>query len=204
MPLLGQTSRAVFYHLPMWLAMYTMLLVSLVYSIRFLRSNDLRDDVHAREAAKVGIFFGLLGLSTGILWSRVAWYSTLPDNDFDAWWSWDPKQTSVLVAIIIFAAYLVLRNSVDEMTQRARLGAVYNIFAFVAVIALTYIIPRQMESLHPGSDAQPGADTSFAPAYRLVLYPAFVGFARCWPSGYSNCACARRVCATASTNCNSI
>lgn len=170
---LGQSSRSVFFHLPMWFAMYVMMLVSLVYSVLYLRKGRFELDIRARESAAVGIAFGVFGLLTGMVWSRVSWGEALPDTDPAAWWMWDPKQTLALASVLIYVAYLVLRSSVEEPTRRARIAGVYNVIACACLFPLTYIIPRQLQSLHPGTQ---GSDTTFAPDYRLVLYPAFAGF----------------------------
>ena len=170
---LEQSSRSLFFHLPMWFAMYTMMLVSLGWSIAYLRGNRLAADRRARESALVAVFFGILGLLTGILWSRVTWGQTLPDTDPAAWWVWDPKQTGALMALLIYAGYLVLRSSVDEVSERARVAAIFNIFAFATIPALTYIVPRSLQGLHPGAE---GDTLDFDQAYRQVLYPAFLGF----------------------------
>jgi heme exporter protein C len=171
---LGQSSRSLFFHLPMWFTMYLLMLISLVWSIGYLRTGRLKFDRRAREAAVVAIFFGVLGLTTGIVWARVAWVPASQSNlDPSTWWVWDPKQTTALIALLIYVAYLVLRNSVDEDQTRARFAAVYNIFAGVSVFPLTYVVPRLVEGLHPGS---PGSGTEFATEYRIVLYPAILGF----------------------------
>lgn len=172
-PGLEQSSRSLFFHLPMWFAMYLMMLLSMIWSIQYLRSGKLRHDTRAREAANIGIFFGVLGLLTGMLWSRVTWGSALRDTDPSAWWVWDPKQTLALIAVLIYVAYAVLRNSVEQYRKRAKIAAIYNIFAAASIFPLTYIIPRQLQSLHPGAE---GANVDFSPEYRIVLYPAFLGF----------------------------
>jgi len=163
----------------MWFAMYTMMLTSLVFSIIYLRNGNIGADIKARESASVGILFGVFGLLTGMVWSRVTWGELLPDTDPSAWWMWDPKQTLALASVLIYLAYLVLRSSVEEPVRRAKISAVYNVIACACLFPLTYIIPRQLQSLHPGTQ---GSDTSFAPEYRLVLYPAFAGFIllACW------------------------
>jgi heme exporter protein C len=170
---LEQSSRAIFFHLPMWFAMYVLMLFSLGWSIGVLRKGSLKADRRAREAAIVAIFFGFMGLITGILWSRVAWGASIPDTNPNAWWVWDPKQTGALVALLIYLSYLVLRGSIDERRRRARIAAIYNIFATASIFPLTYIIPRQLQGLHPGAESD---TVDFAGEYRIVLYPAFIGF----------------------------
>jgi heme exporter protein C len=178
-PGLEQSSRSLFFHLPMWFAMYFMQLVSLIFSVRYLRKGRYTDDIWAKEAATLSIVFGVFGLVTGMIWSRVTWGQLLPDTDFSAWWLWDPKQTLALICVLIYIAYLVLRNSLDEVTRRAKLGAVFNVLAFASVFPLTYIVPRMLQSLHPGAE---NVETSFSAEYRMVLYPAALGFILlgCW------------------------
>jgi heme exporter protein C len=179
---LGQTSRNLFYHVPMWFTMYAMMAVSLWHSVRVLRRprldmQSIDADRIACEAARLGVFFGCLGLVTGMTWARVTWGELLHDTDPTAYWSWDPKQTGALIAVLAYLAYFVLRSSFDEVAQRARVAAVYNVFAAAALVPLTLIIPRQLQSLHPGAEGSPVFNSSdIAPTYRLVFYPAVLGF----------------------------
>lgn len=175
---LGQTSRNLFYHVPMWFSMYLLMAVSLAASLMYLRKARLDYDRVAREAAAVGVFFGLMGLATGIIWSRVTWGALMPDSSFAAWWSWDPKQTFALAAVLVYAAYFLLRSSVDDETKRARLAAVYNLFAAASLVPLTLIIPRALGGLHPGgADGSPVFDAKdVSNEYRLIFYPAILGF----------------------------
>ena len=175
---LGQTSRNLFYHVPMWFTMYMLMAVSVVASLMYLRKARVEFDRLAKEAATVGVFFGSLGLSTGIFWSRVTWGSLMPDSSFAAWWSWDPKQTLALGAILVYLAYFVLRSSVEDEAKRARLAAVYNLFAAASLVPLTLIIPRALGGLHPGgADGSPVFNNSdLSDEYRYIFYPAIIGF----------------------------
>jgi heme exporter protein C len=81
------------------------------------------------------------------------------------------------VALLIYLAYLVLRLSIHDIDKRARVSAIYNIFAYAMLIPLTYIIPRMVDSLHPGSMSSPGfrsKDTDGT--LMMVFYPAFTGW----------------------------
>jgi heme exporter protein C len=78
---------------------------------------------------------------------------------------------------LIYSAYFVLRASLEDETQRGRLSAVYNIFAYVVFIPLIFILPRMTDSLHPGSGDNPTFrlfDT--AHTMKLVIYTAIAGF----------------------------
>lgn len=172
--ILGQTARNLYFHVPMWFTMMAAAAVSAFHSARYLARGRMVSDVRAEQAALVGVVFGVLGLVTGMVWARFTWY-----EGTNLWWNWDPKQTMSLVQVLIYGAYFALRSSVEEETRRARLAAVYNLFAVVTVPFLLYILPRQMDSLHPGADGSPTFG-DLAPEMRVVFYPAVLGFIGLW------------------------
>src|SRR5690606_1903613 len=89
----------------------------------------------------------------------------------------DPKQSMAAVLLLIYGAYFVLRSSIEEPKKRARIAAVYNLFAVVTVPFLLYILPRQTQRLHPGSGGNPAfSQTDLAPERRIIFYPAAPGF----------------------------
>jgi heme exporter protein C len=166
--ILNETIRALYFHVPMWFGMVMLFLISVYYSIQYLRSPDNETDIRASQFANVGVVFGLLGMITGMLWANYTWGSP---------WHGDPKQNGAAIALLVYAAYFVLRGSVDNQEQRARLSAVYNIFAFAAMIPLIFIIPRLSDSLHPGSGGNPGFNAyDLDNRMRMVFYPAVIGW----------------------------
>ena len=167
--ILNETERNLYFHVPMWFGMTIILLASVVNSIRYLREPSVRLDILAHESAKTGILLGVLGLMTGSLWARYTW---------GTWWTTDVKLNGAAVTMLIYAAYLVLRGSVCDEQQRARLSAIYNIFAFSAAIPLLFIMPRLAEaSLHPGMGGNPGfSKYDLDSGMRLVFYPAVIGW----------------------------
>ena len=165
-PILNETIRNLYFHVAMWMAMMITFIISLVYSIKYLRTNNQLFDIYALEYAKTGIVFGILGVLTGSIWARWTW---------GAFWSNDPKQLGAIIALLIYLAYLVLRNSMTDLDKRARIGAVYNIFAFAMLFPTIWIIPRMMESLHPGGMGNPALDTrDIDSRMRAIFYPAAV------------------------------
>jgi heme exporter protein C len=179
LPELGETSRNLFFHVGMWAAMVTLFTVSMVNSILYLRKLDLKYDIHARQYAVVGLVFGLLGYATGTIWMRFTWADpNNPGYSFSTI-AREPKLIGTAIAMLIYCAYMVLRNSINDMDKRARVSAVYNIFAFAMLIPAIYIIPNQLPSLHPGQqEGSPALNFKDASAaMRMVEYPAFIGWA---------------------------
>ena len=147
--ILNETIRNAFYHVPMWFCMMTVFTCSVVQSIRYLRNQKLEYDIYAKEYARTGLVFGFLGLITGAMWATYTWGQP---------WSNDIKQVGAAIALLIYAAYFVLRNSIPDLDKRARVSAVYNIFAYAMLFPTIWIIPRLTESLHPGGSGNPVAD----------------------------------------------
>jgi heme exporter protein C len=174
--ILEHTARNLYFHVPMWFTMMAATGVSAWHALKVLRAG--RDetistvaDLRSYEAARAAFLFGILGLLTGIFWSRFTWYVGT-----GLWWNFDPRPTMVVVNLLIYGAYFLLRGAVEEAGQRARISAVYNLFAFVTVPFLLYVVPRQMNSLHPGAEGNPAFSNITHPVMRLVFYPAVIGF----------------------------
>jgi heme exporter protein C len=167
--ILYETIRNLFFHVPMWFAMLIVLTISLVYSIKYLRTSNIDHDIIAAEMANSGILLGILGVATGSFWARHTWLD---------WWVNDPQLNGAAIAMLIYFAYVVLRGSIDDEQKRGRIAAVYSIFAYVMLLVFVGIYPKVSPSLHPTS----GGNTSFRDydmdsTMRMVFYPAVIGFA---------------------------
>ncbi|MCX2744607.1 cytochrome c biogenesis protein CcsA [Mangrovivirga sp. M17] len=169
--ILNESIRNLFFHVPMWFGMVIILTGSVIQSVRYLSSNDLNKDIGADVLAKVGIWYGVLGLVTGAVWATYTWGRM-------AGWLADPKITAVFVTLLIYFAYLLLRSSLNDEQKRARVSAVYNIFAYPLMISLLFILPRLAEnSLHPGNAGNPGFNAyDLDSRLRMVFYPAVIGW----------------------------
>jgi heme exporter protein C len=168
-PLLNETIRNLHVHVPMWFAMTILFTVALWHSLLYLRSGKERNDLIAKESTHTGILLGVLGLATGSLWARFTW---------GTWWTVDPKLNSAAAAMLTYLAYLLLRSSFTDPQQRARLSAVYSIFAYFLFIALVFVLPRlSANSLHPGNGGNPGFNAyELDGQLRLVFYPAVLAW----------------------------
>ncbi len=136
---MGLVQKVFYFHVAStWMGMLGFL-VSTIASIAFLRTRDLKWDAAAVAGIEIGMVFVFLGIVTGSIWARPIW---------NTWWTWDPRLTTTLIMELIYAAYFVLRGSLEEETQRARLAAVYAIAGFVTV-PLTFLSIRIFRSIHP-------------------------------------------------------
>lgn len=169
MDILNETIRNVYYHVPIWFAMLFMMTVSLVQSLLSLQKNSRVNDIKAYNAAVTGFFFSIPGLLTGCIWAKFTW---------GTWWTFqDPKLNGVAISILIYLAYFVLRLSIDDEVKRARISAVYNIFAFVMMNVFIMVLPRLTDSLHPGNGGNPAfAKYDLDSNMRMIFYPAVIGW----------------------------
>lgn len=169
LPILHESIRNLYYHVPMWFTMILLYLISVIYSIKYLGSGSTNHDLIAVESVNTGVVFCFLGLISGMLWANITW------GDY---WPNDPKLNGSAISTLMYLAYLVLRNSMDEEQKRAKISAVYNIFAFPVMIVLLFILPRMTDSLHPGNGGNPGfgAYDDLDNKMRMVFYPAVAGW----------------------------
>jgi len=167
--ILNETIRNLFYHVPIWFAMLFQMGLSVVYALKFLSNSKLENDVVSNQAAQVGLFFSVPGLLTGCMWAKFTW---------GTWWTFeDPKLNGVAIAVLIYLAYFILRSSIPDSQKRARIAAVYNVFAFVMMFVFIMILPRLTDSLHPGNGGNPAfGKYDLNNNMRLVFYPAVIGW----------------------------
>ena len=167
-PILLESARNLFLHVPMWFTMSVCFAAGLIYSIKYLNTPDLATDRKAETATQVGLLFGICGLITGSIWARFTW---------GTWWTLaEPRMNLSALAMMIYVAYFVLRMAFDNQEKRAKIAAVFNVFAATTIPFLLYIIPRQMPSLHPGAEGNPAFSDITAPELRYIFYPAVIGF----------------------------
>lgn len=170
----NETIRNLYYHVPMWFTMIVLFAGAFGYSIKYLRTGDLKDDIYAVQLTNTGIFFSLLGMVTGMEWAQYTWGQP---------WSNDPKQLCTALCMLIYFAYSILRSGIKDDDKRAKISAVYNIFAFAMMIPLLFIMPRMVDSLHPGNGGNPAfAKYDLDSDMRKVFYPAVIGWILlgCW------------------------
>jgi heme exporter protein C len=141
-PSLEDRTKILNFHVPMaWISVLAYL-ISMIYAVQYLRTKDLKYDTPLVASASLGTLFAILATVTGMLWAKFNWGS---------FWNWDPRQTSILILLLIYGAFFALRSSIDVAESKARLSSVYAILAFITVPFLVFILPRMATGLHPGS-----------------------------------------------------
>ncbi|HCA42516.1 MAG TPA: hypothetical protein DEP28_04605 [Bacteroidetes bacterium] len=166
-PALGDKARVLYYHVPMsWISVVAFFM-SMVYAIKYLKTRDPQYDVKQFSAAELGFIFCILATATGSLWAKFNWGS---------FWNWDPRQTSIFILLLIYGAYFVLRASIDNYEQRARLSSVYAILAFVTVPFFVFIMPRVVDTLHPDPIVNSRGKIDMDPKMLYIFLTSMVGF----------------------------
>jgi heme exporter protein C len=164
---IGESSRIVFFHVPCAWTSSLAFLVAAGYSLAYLaRRNPWHDDV-AAAAVRIGLLFGVLTLITGSLFANIMWGS---------WWNWDPRESSYLLLVFLYAAYLFLRASIDDPDRRGRISAAYALFAAVLMPFLVFVAPRITASLHPQTVINPQGKILMDAPTKAVFFGALFGF----------------------------
>jgi heme exporter protein C len=175
---LGDAGRIIIVHVPTAWVTSVAFALSAVYSIIYLRTRSPLHDASAVSAAEVGMLFCIFATVTGAIFAEVVW---------GTFWNWDPRETTILVLLLIYAAYFALRSSIDDGARRRRLSAVYNIFACVTMPFLLFVAPRVADStLHFCKGAS-------VKGYRLIsTVPKSVNSAMWWSNSKLLIASAKR------------
>jgi heme exporter protein C len=164
---IGESSRIVFFHVPCaWVASLAFI-VAAVYSLAYLMRRNPSHDVLAASAVRLGLLFAILALVTGSLFARIMWGS---------YWNWDPRESSFLLLIFLYAAYLFLRNAIEDPDRRATVSAAYALFAAVLMPFLVFVAPRLTQSLHPQTVINPQGKILMDTPTRVVFFGGLIGF----------------------------
>jgi heme exporter protein C len=164
---IGESSRIVFFHVPTaWVAVLAFLM-SCVTSIMYLYRQQPVDDIRAAVSSGLGLLFCALATITGAVFAKIMW---------GAYWNWDPRQTSITILLLIYAAHFALRGAIQDPERRASLAAVYAILAFVTVPFLVFVVPRIYWSLHPDTIINTRGVNEFDSRHTQVLMASLVAF----------------------------
>ena len=136
---MGLVQKVFYFHVATaWVGMVSFGLAAVV-GIIYLIKKDERFDLISVASVEIGLVFTMICLISGSIWARPIW---------NTWWTWDPRLTTTTIMELVFAAYLLLRQGIEEPERRARFGAVYAIVGFLSV-PLTFFSIRIFRTIHP-------------------------------------------------------
>ena len=162
----GESSRIMYFHVPQaWIAFLAFTL-SMVFGVRYLLKRNSRDDMLAVASSELGFLFCILAMVTGSIFAHLTWGS---------FWNWDPRETSILILLMIYGANFALRSAISDVEAKRKISSVYLILAFATAPFFIFIMPRITMSLHPSdtmNPLNPGLDTRSM----LVFITAMIAF----------------------------
>lgn len=166
-----QLAQRIFYlHMGCNIGALAGFLVSMVGSIAYLITRNLSWDRLSQAAIEVGVICGLGTIITGMFWAKPTW---------NTYWTWDPRLTTSTITVLVYLAYLLFRNGIDNRQTRARFGSIYAVLAFLSV-PLTFYSARLFRSIHPvvygneNPDAQGGFSVGTSMTQTLMI--SMIGF----------------------------
>jgi len=131
--------KIIYLHVPAAFTAFTGFFAAMVASLIYLGTSKLKYDSFAGGVTEVALVFATANLLSGMIWARYAW---------GIWWTWDARLTSMLVCVLMYYGYVMLRQAITEPTQRARLSAVMSIFG-MAGVAFVYQSIAWYRTQHP-------------------------------------------------------
>jgi heme exporter protein C len=165
---LGESSRILFFHVPMAWTAFVAFIAAGVWSVLYLtRGRQVRHDQAALAAIELGLVFCILATVTGAMWARTMW---------GAYWNWDPRQTSIAFALLFYAAYLALRGSLADPEAERRLAGVYGSLGLAVAPFLFFVAPRLAFTLHPEPVVNAQGKTDMEPRMLTVLLVSSLAF----------------------------
>jgi heme exporter protein C len=162
----GDVQRIMYVHVPSaWIA-YLAFFVTLSAGLLYLVRADLRYDRVAVASAEIGLVLTGLSIATGAIWGKATW---------GKWWDWDPRLTTTAILFVVYAGYLLVRQSIVDRRRRARLAAVFGIAGFLNVPVVHFSVLWWRGLHQPPSVIRPGQPT-IDPGLLAVLLASVISF----------------------------
>lgn len=167
---MGAVQKVFYFHVAAgWVGMLGFL-AAVIAGIAYLVSRKPVWDLVGLGAIEIGLTFMLINIITGSIWARPIW---------NTWWTWDPRLTTATIMELVYVAYLMLRQGIEDPDRRARFGAVYAIIGFISV-PLTFFSIRIYRTIHPvvigGGDPTVSGSFSMTPAMGVTFAVSLVAF----------------------------
>jgi len=162
---MGRVQKIFYFHLAAaWVGMLGFG-VAVIAGIAYLITRQRKWDIAGYAAVEVSLVFFLIAIVAGSIWARRTW---------GTWWTWDPRLTSAAIVELVYAAYLMLRQGIEDPDRRARFGAVYAIIAFISV-PITFLSIRILRTIHPDLGTSGSGGMGLTPKMvHTLLFSLFV------------------------------
>lgn len=163
----GESGRIVFFHVPMAWTAFVAFVAGGIWSVRYLAGRERRHDLASAAAIQLGLVFCVLATLSGSIWARIEW---------GAFWNWDPRQISIAMLLVYYAAYVALRGQIADHELRARVTGAYSVLGLVVAPFLLFVLPRMFDSLHPEPVVNQEMEVQMDPAILWLMLGASLGF----------------------------
>ncbi len=161
---MGDLQRIFYFHVPAAIMGLIAFAINFAASLVYILRKNRRWDNLALSAAEIGVMFMVMVLVTGPIWAKPAWF---------IWWTWSPRLTSSLILCLLYVAYLLIRNYIEDPDRKALVSAVFGIVAFVDAPLVWFSI-RWWRDHHPGPMLETGGlSPAMRPAF-LICIAAFL------------------------------
>jgi len=110
-----------------------------VAGVVYLVKHDLKWDIVELAAVEISLVFFFIAIVTGSIWARPSW---------GTYWTWEPRLTTAAILELVYLAYLLLRQGIDDPDRRARFSAVYTLIGAISV-PITFVSIRLFRTIHP-------------------------------------------------------
>lgn len=137
--IMGDVQRVFYFHVAAgWVGALAFLVAAVAGGI-YLARKDRKWDKVAFASVEIGVIFTFINIVSGSIWARPIW---------NTWWTWDPRLVTATIMELIYLAYIMLRQGIEDPDRRARFGAVYSIVGFISV-PITFLSIRIFRTIHP-------------------------------------------------------
>lgn len=147
----GNVQKLFYIHLSTFFGSFVVFSAAVVAGIQYLRTRDNKWDDLGLASIEIGLGLSLINIVTGAIWARPIW---------ETWWTWDPRLTTITVMWLTYAAYMMLRQGIEDPERRRRFAAVYGVLAFSSVILTIIIIRVRPDTIHPVAAGPSSTNTS--------------------------------------------
>jgi len=164
---MGEVQRVFYFHVATaWVALLGFIAAGFA-GLAYLATKEIKWDIYEVAAVEISTVFFLLAIILGSIWARPVW---------NTWWTWDPRLTTAAVTELIYIAYFMLRQGIENPEMRARIAAVYTLLG-MASAPITFFAIRMYRTIHPVVvGAGQGESLPLTPEMKVAFFFALFAF----------------------------